>query len=100
LYWELGVLAIGVLFGGFLVLYPTRAVIRPTQRGQYLVEQLRHLVPQGTAAPDSPLVPLLVATGAISLQSISLPPPSVPAKSNDTGCGGGGGCGGGCGGGG
>ena len=41
LYWELGVLAIGVLFGGFLVLYPTRAVIRPTQRGEWWT----HVIP-------------------------------------------------------
>ena len=94
LYWELRELAIGVLFGGLLVLYPTRAVIKPSQRGQYLVKELRHLVPQGTVAPDSPLAPLLVATGAISLKSLS-----VPAKSDGAGCGGGG-CGGGCGGGG
>ncbi|WP_338415264.1 TIGR04222 domain-containing membrane protein [uncultured Sphaerotilus sp.] len=92
-YWELAALVIWVPFGGFLVLRFTRAVIKPSQLGQYLVEELRHLVPQGTVAPDSPLAPLLVATGAISLKSLS-----VPAKSDGGGCGGGGcgGCGGGC----
>lgn len=94
-YWELGALAILLLCCGFLVLYPTRVVSESSQRGQYLVEKLRHLAPQGTVAPDSPLLPLLVATGAISLKSLS-----APAKSDGAGCGGGGGCGGGCGGGG
>ncbi|MEY4909591.1 MAG: hypothetical protein RL260_3309 [Pseudomonadota bacterium] len=101
-----GLLGALVLLGVLYSLYRAYAhtPIRPTRRGQRLVEEFTRLVPRGTSVTlGSPLLASVVAAGVIGAATagdLALLKSAIAPRSGDGGGCGGGGCGGGCGGGG